>query len=325
MSIAQNQDITVAGEGPVSDTFKTEIIAGLKQTPKRIQSKFFYDERGSRLFEEITGLEEYYLTRSEIEILRKYLGEMALLIGTGAVVVEFGTGAGVKTKMLLEAIENPQAYIPIDISNEQLAEASRELSIQFPLLDIRPVCADYTSTVAIPLDGETAGKKVVFFPGSTIGNFTPEEAIGFLRQVANLAGPDGALLIGFDRNKSTKVLEDAYNDSLGITAKFNLNLIQRINREFAVNIPVENFDHFAFFNNDESRIEMHLVSRAEQTLMLDGEEIHLCEEEHIITEYSYKYSSPAFQGMLGSSRFVVQERWTDSNGYFEVCYCTTKS
>jgi L-histidine Nalpha-methyltransferase len=270
-------------------------------------------------------LEEYYLTRVEIEILQKYLSEMAAFIGTGAVVIEFGTGAGVKTKMLIEALDKPQAYIPIDISREQLAEASRGLATRFPSLDIRPVFADYTSTVPIPIDSETSGKKVVFFPGSTIGNFTPEEAVGFLRQAARLAGPDGALLIGFDRNKSPKVLEEAYNDSLGITAKFNLNLIQRINSEFAVNFPVDNFNHFAFFNDEESRIEMHLVSRIEQTLLMGGEEIHLDEGEHIITEYSYKYTSPAFQGMLGASGFVVQERWTDSKGFFEVCYCTTKS
>jgi len=329
MGIQKQRDTAIADEvddsSQASGTFKAEIIAGLKHTPKRIQSKFFYDERGSRLFEEITLLEEYYLTRVEIEILQKYLSEMAALIGPKAVVIEFGTGAGVKTRMLIEALDKPKSFIPIDISREQLNEASRELAARFPSLDIRPVCADYTSTIAIPLDSETAGKKIVFFPGSTIGNFTPEEAVGFLRQVAKLAGPDGALLIGFDRNKSTKVLEDAYNDNLGITAKFNLNLIHRINREFAVNIPVENFDHFAFFNNDESRIEMHLISRVEQTLMLGGEEIHLGAGEHIITEYSYKYSSPAFQGLLGSSGFVVQARWTDSNGYFEVCYCITKS
>jgi dimethylhistidine N-methyltransferase len=324
MSIARIEEIIAPAEPVVTDNLKSEIIAGLKQSPKRIQSKFFYDEQGSKLFEEITGLEEYYLTRVETEILQKYLGQMAVLIGPGVVVIEFGTGAGVKTKMLLEAIEAPEAFIPIDISPEQLAEASSELSKEFPLLDIRPVNADYTTAVAIPLDSKTSGKKVVFFPGSTIGNFTPEEAVGFLKQVAKLVGNDGSLLIGFDRMKDAKVLEPAYNDSRGITAEFNLNLVRRINQEFSVNIPSENFEHYAFLNNEESRIEMHLVSRVEQTIVLRGEEIHFGAGEHIVTEYSYKYSSPAFQGLLGSSGFVVQQRWTDSKGYFEVCYCTTR-
>jgi dimethylhistidine N-methyltransferase len=329
MSLSQIREGASTGEKdgrssarPDSDTVKAEIIAGLRQSPKRIQSKFFYDERGSKLFEEITRLEEYYLTRVEIEILRQHLGEMSALIGPGAIVIEFGTGAGIKTRMLLEAIETPRAYIPIDISREPLFEASQDLSLRFPSLDIRPVCADYTSTVAIPLVRESTGKKVVFFPGSTIGNFTPDEAIGFLKQVASLVGPDGGLLIGFDRTKDPHVLEAAYNDSNGVTAEFNLNLIRRINSEFSASLPKENFEHFAFFNSEESRIEMHLVSRFHQTLSLDDEAIHFDKGEHIITEYSYKYSSAAFQDILNQSGLIAQARWTDAKGYFEVCYAT---
>jgi len=313
---------------PAIDTaaadFKREVLEGLSQSPKRIPSKLFYDERGSRLFEAITRLEEYYPTRTEISILREHLPEMAALIGPNALVIEFGTGAGVKTQMLLGALDAPRAYIPIDIAREQLDHASRELAKEFPSLDIHPLWTDYTDSLTLPAVRDGAGQHVIFFPGSTIGNFEPSEAITFLRNAASLAAPRGSLLIGFDRVKDSRVLEAAYNDKLGITAQFNLHLIERIAEEFGAPISTEDFDHFAFFNSEESRIEMHLVSRVEQALTLDGEEIHLDAGEHIITEYSHKYSSPAFQELLGSSGYVVKQRWTDSKGYFEVCYSIAK-
>jgi len=305
----------------VVDTFKSEVTAGLRETPKRIPSKFFYDKRGSQLFEAITGLEEYYPTRTEISILKKYLPEMSARIGSGATIIEFGTGAGVKTKMLLESLEQPRAYIPIDISREQLALASSELAARFPHLDIHPMYADYTSEITLPIK-EDAGRIVVFFPGSTIGNFTPEEAIQFLSRSANLIGLEGSLLIGYDRVKDARVLEAAYNDSSEITAAFNRNVINRIREEFHVQIIPEDFEHFAIFNKEESRIEMHLVSRKAQVLKLGDEEIHFGQGEHIITEYSYKYTPEAFDKILTASGFKVQDRWRDEREYFEVCYAT---
>jgi dimethylhistidine N-methyltransferase len=223
--------------------------------------------------------------------------------------------------MLLDALQNPCAYIPIDISKEQLALASSDLASSFPNLNIHPVFADYTSEISLPIDS-TTGRTVVFFPGSTIGNFTPDEAIDFLRKAATLIGPEGSLLIGFDRVKDSHVLEAAYNDSLGITKEFNLNLINRIRSEFGVPISNEDFDHHAFFNKEKSRIEMHLVGKKAQTLNLDDEEISFAHGEHIVTEYSYKYTSEAFQEILSSSGFEIQDRWSDPKEYFEVCYAT---
>ncbi len=305
----------------VVDTFKSEVIAGLRESPKRIPSKFFYDAAGSRLFEAITELEEYYLTRTEISILNKNLPEMAARTGMDATIIEFGTGAGVKTKMLLDALEKPRAYIPIDISREQLASASRELASHFPTLDIHPIFADYTSEISLPIT-KGHGRNVIFFPGSTIGNFMPEEGIHFLRNAAAMIGAEGSLLIGYDRVKDARVLEAAYNDRRGVTAKFNLNLINRIRTEFGAPIAPEDFDHFAFFNQAESRIEMHLVSRDARTLKLDDEEIHFDAGEHIVTEYSYKYTPEAFTEILTASGFDIQDRWNDSQNYFEMCYAT---
>lgn len=301
------------------DTFKSEVIAGLHESPKRIPSKFFYDERGSQLFEAITELDEYYLTRTEIAILTKYLPEMAARIGPDATVIEFGTGAGVKTEMLLASLQHPRSYIPIDISREQLTIATKELTARFPYLDIHPIFGDYTSDIHLPI-AQDSGRNVIFFPGSTIGNFTPEEAIPFLRNAAKLIGSDGALLIGFDRVKDARVLEAAYNDARGVTAAFNRNLILRIQSEFNVEIAPVDFDHFAFFNKEESRIEMHLVSRDDQILKLGNDEIRLAQGEHIVTEYSYKYTPEAFSEILTASGFEMQDRWSDEKEYFEVCY-----
>jgi dimethylhistidine N-methyltransferase len=306
----------------VVDTFKSEVIAGLRETPKHIPSKFFYDERGSQLFEAITELQEYYLTRTEISILTDHLTEMAARIGPDATIIEFGTGAGVKTKMLLAALEHPCTYIPIDISREQLAIASADLTAHFPNLTIHPIFADYTSEISLPLNSDY-GQTVIFFPGSTIGNFTPEEAIEFLRKATTLIGAEGSLLIGFDIGKDARILEAAYNDSRGITAEFNLNLIHRIRTELGVPISREDFDHYAFFNKAESRIEMHLVSKKAQTLNFDGEKIVLTQGEHIITEYSYKYAPEAFEEILSKSGFEIQKKWSDPKEYFEVCYATT--
>ncbi len=304
------------------DTFKSEVIAGLRQSPKRIPSKFFYDERGSQLFEAITELPEYYLTRTEISILTEYLPEMVHLIGPDATIIEFGTGAGLKTKLLLEGLEHPHTYIPIDISPEQLKAATAHLAASFPDLEVHPIVADYTTSIELPRVS-SGGRSVVFFPGSTIGNFTPAEAVDFLQQAAKLLQHNGGLLIGFDLVKDATVLEAAYDDSRGITAEFNKNLITRINKEFGVPISPEDFDHFAYFNSAGSRVEMHLVSHAAQSLQLDGNTIELVRGEHIITEYSYKYTPEAFREILLASGFEIQARWHDAQNYFEVCYATT--
>ena len=299
--------------------FQRDVLDGLRSSPKRLASKLFYDERGSQLFEAITQLAEYYLTRTEISIFREHLPEMAALIGPDALVIEFGTGAGVKTSMLLDALERPRAYVPIDISEEQLAASSRTLAERFPAIRIVPLHADYTHPITIPAITEV-GKRVVFFPGSTIGNFEPADAVSFLKRAATLVGTGGGLLIGFDLRKDPATLEAAYNDSEGITAAFNLNMIDRIAAGFHAPISKQDFEHFAFFNEVESRIEMHLVSRRAQHVLLAGEEIYFAEGEHIITEYSYKYSPEAFGEILSASGFEIVKRWSDPKEYFEVCY-----
>ncbi len=305
-----------------NDSFKTEIIAGFFTSPKRITSKFFYDELGSSLFEKITTLPEYYLTRTEISIFERFLPEMAAAIGPKATVVEFGSGSGTKTRMLLGHLLHPRSYIPIDISRETLHRSAMELSIQFPQIEICPIHADYTEEIRLPGLRAADGRTLIFFPGSTIGNFTPPEAESFLRRAASLVGPRGALLIGFDRRKDPRILEAAYNDSEGVTAAFNLNLIRRIDDAFGIHIPAENFKHYAFFNEAKSRIEMHLVSLEDQRFSLDGNEIFFSKDEHVVTEYSYKYTSESFQMLLKAGGFEVERRWTDPKDYFEVCYAT---
>ncbi len=237
-----NHPTTIINPGarPALSSFRREVLAGLTAKPKQLPSKLFYDERGSQLFEAITRLPEYYLTRTEIAIFEAHLLEMAALIGPNALVIEFGTGAGVKTRMLLMALDQPRAYIPVDISREQLARASRRLSEQFPTLEISPVCGDYTKPITIPRFNEK-GKRMFFFPGSTIGNFMPEQAVEFLKGIAMLLGDGSGLLIGFDLVKDKSILEAAYNDAEGITAEFNLHLIERVAAAFDLPISPERF------------------------------------------------------------------------------------
>ena len=301
------------------DSFKREVLAGLHETPKRIPSKFFYDERGSELFELITTTPEYYLTRTELSILQEYLPSMAESVGSEATIVEFGTGAGVKTEMLLKALNTPRVYIPIDISKEQLRRASNELQEQFPFLTILPVFGDYTTPISLPAEANS-GNTVVFFPGSTIGNFTPKEATEFLKKASKLVDNGGGILIGYDRVKDPNILEAAYNDSEGVTAAFNLNLIRRIRKEFDAAISENDFEHYAFFNPKESRIEMHLVSKETLNVCFGSEEIHFEKGEHIITEYSYKYTPERFEEILNASGFTIEKKWNDSEHHFEVCF-----
>ena len=302
------------------ETFRQDVLEGLASSPKRLPSKLFYDEPGSQLFDEITHLPEYYLTRSEIAIFTAHLADMAARIGPDALVIEFGTGAGVKTRMLLETLEQPRAYIPIDISQVHLDQAARSLRDRFPLLDIKPLWTDYTNRLILPTVKQGSGRSVIFFPGSTIGNFEPREATDFLKKARDLIRPNGALLVGYDRTKDPTILEAAYNDVAGITAKFNLHLIERIAQEFASSLSPEDFEHLAFFNNRESRIEMHLVSRRAQHACLAGNDIYFAEGEHIITEYSYKYTHEGFQHMLTASGFALQKSWTDDAQSFEVSW-----
>jgi dimethylhistidine N-methyltransferase len=295
-----------------------EVLAGLRSSPKTLPPKLFYDEAGADLFQQICELPEYYLTRSELSILNERAGEIAHAIGPRAALIEYGSGAGQKIRLLLDALENPVAYVPVDISGEQLAGVSETIAAQYPDIEVMPVCADYTSRFDLPALPEKTRRRVAFFPGSTIGNFDPVQAASFLSRIRSLIGSSGMLVLGVDRVKAKAVLDAAYDDRAGVTAAFNLNILHRIARETGSSIDVGSFRHVAFFNEGESRIEMHLESRADQTIEIAGQPIHFTRGETIWTESSWKYSEAALQSLVSSSGFSLHRLWTDRDENFWV-------
>jgi dimethylhistidine N-methyltransferase len=306
--------------GPDEESFRDAVLAGLAREPKTLPCKFFYDERGSALFEAICAVPEYYLTRTEIAILEQYAGEIAGHIGPHGRLIELGSGASQKVRILLAALDSPAAYVPVDISRERLREAAAELAADFPGLPVIAVCADYTRPFALPpLPGPT-GKRVGFFPGSTIGNFEPDGVVRFLRNCAELLGRGGEMLIGVDLKKDPAILEAAYNDRAGINAAFNLNLLERIDRELDGDIDVARFAHRAFYNEPKGRMELYVESLAEQSATIAGREFRFAAGERIHTENSYKYAIDEFQGLAGRAGFRPVHTWTDENALFSVHY-----
>jgi dimethylhistidine N-methyltransferase len=298
------------------NAFARELAAALSVRPHSISPKYFYDAEGSRLFDRICELPEYYPTRTELGILERSIGEMAALAGEGAEIVEFGAGSLRKVRLLLQAFDRPARYLPIDISGEHLRDAAAILRAEFPGLDVQPVVGDYTQSLTLPPRG-TSGKRIGFFPGSTLGNFTPEEAEAFLRRAAtDLKG--GALLLGADLVKDPHVLHAAYNDAQGVTAAFNLNLLARANREIGTNFALSRFHHYAFYNATLQRIEMHLVSRERQTVTLAGDRHVLEEGESLHTENSYKFTVDGLRGMAVRAGFRPGPVWTDADRLFSV-------
>ncbi len=301
-----------------------EIIAGLSRTPKSIPSKFFYDELGSELFDRICELPEYYLTRTEIDIMRHYIDEIVSAIGPQASLIEFGSGASVKIRILLENIRELAAYVPVDISRDFLIGAANKIQRDFPAIEVLPVAADFTHPFDLPDPKVTPVRNVVYFPGSTIGNFSPDAADKLLRVMHQEAGDNGALLIGIDRRKDRFTLERAYNDSAGVTAEFNLNLLRHINREFGADFDLSQFRHRATYNDHANRIEMHLVSTREQSFTVSGRKFSMREGETILTEHSHKYSLEGFAEMAGRAGFQVHRVWSDPAEWFSVLYCLRK-
>jgi dimethylhistidine N-methyltransferase len=298
-------------------TIREEVLAGLRADRKRLPPKLFYDARGAALFEEITSLEEYYPTRTELKILRTRASEIAALAGPRVALIEFGSGAGVKVRLLLDALEDPVAYVPLDISGEQLERVAASLRDEYPTVDIHPVRADYTMPFDLPaFPADT--RDVAFFPGSTIGNFEPTAAAAFLRGVRKTVGVGGGLILGVDRRKPVEVLEAAYNDSSGVTAAFNLNLLTRLNREFGADFDLNKFRHKAFFNDEASRIEMHLESLDEQVVNVAGSPIHFTVGETLWTESSYKYDLPRLEALVEEAGFHINRLWTDERERFWV-------
>jgi len=307
---------------PDTGDFRKEVIAGLSQPQKTLAPKFFYDERGSQLFEAICELPEYYPTRTEIALMREKAPEMARCLGMGCVLIEYGSGSGRKTRILVEALA-PAAYVPIDIASQQLADYSAEFARAFPHIAVIAVCADYSRPFALPgLERFRERRRAIYFPGSTIGNFTMSEALAFLRNACAVAGPGGAMLVGVDLKKDPAVLHAAYNDAQGITAQFNLNLLERINRELGANINVAGFRHRAIYNAGAGRIEMHLESLRDQRVVIGDRAFTFRRGETIHTENSCKYSIAEFQELARKAGFVPQACWTDARDWFSVHYLT---
>ena len=310
---------------PGRERFLAEVLSGLRKLQKELPSKYFYDDYGSYLFERICSLEEYYIPDAEDSIMQEHISEIVELIGPNALLIEYGSGEGKKVRLLLDNLTEPAAYVPIDISQQQLLSFSGELAAEYPALELLPVCADYTSHFDIPDVSGVCNRTVVYFPGSTIGNFDPVPAKQFLEGVAQVCGRGGVLLIGVDLKKDPDVLHRAYNDKEGVTSAFNLNLLHRINRELSGDFDVESFRHYAFYNPGEGRIEMHLVSLEEQSVHLSGETIAFEKGETIWTESSYKYNLDEFAGIAGTAGFRVRHAWTDDKQWFSVQYLETIS
>ena len=312
------------------DAFRRDVLAGLARAQKSIPCKYFYDERGSALFERITETEEYYPTRTELAIMEAYVGEMAEAIGPRAVLIEYGSGSSRKTRVLLDALDpgaHPArglaAYVPIDISREHLLATADALRTAYSALPVLPVAADYTADFDLP-DLPSHAKRVVYFPGSTIGNFDRAQAANFLDHVAEVACDTertcGGLLIGVDLIKDRATLEAAYDDAAGVTTAFNLNLLDRINRELGGTFDTDAFRHRAVWNDEAERIETYLVSRRDQTARVDGVPFHFAEGEAVHTENSHKYTVESFARFAAEAGFVLRRHWTDADDLFSVLY-----
>ena len=297
------------------------IVAGLRQSRKSISSKYFYDEAGSKLFEDITRLPEYYLTNTELAIMETCVEEIAELAGPQASLIEFGSGSSLKTRLVLRHLHSPAVYVPVDISAEHLLDSQHSIQADFPDVEVIPVIADFTHPFDLPNPSTSPLRNIVYFPGSTIGNFERDGAIELLKVMYQEAGTDGALVIGVDLQKDPAVLHAAYNDSAGVTARFNLNMLNHLNREFGANFVPDLFTHRATYDSESGRIVMELVSTKKQDVLIGDARIHFDEGEAITTEYSHKYTLDGFEAMVAAAGFSVAKVWTDPKQWFGVHYC----
>ena len=304
---------------PETEDILAEITEGMLKPQKELPSKLFYDKTGSALFDQITNLEEYYLTRTEVAIMNDKIEHIAETLGEDCLLIELGSGSSKKIRLLLENLKNPAAYIPIDISEEHLLSSAKTLARDYPELRIMPVYADYTKSFNIPKLNFPYSKIVIYYPGSTIGNFSPDEAYEFLKRISIIGGRDSGLLIGVDLVKDEQILHNAYNDAAGVTADFNLNILRRINTEIGSNFKLDEWGHNAFFNSEESRIEMHLESKSDQHVQINGTRVRVEKGESILTEYSYKYTIEAFKELV-SDFYRVESVWTDRDNLFSIQY-----
>jgi dimethylhistidine N-methyltransferase len=294
------------------------VISGLHKYPKEISPVWLYDERGSQLFDMICELPEYYPTRTELAIMANYGYEIAQAVGPGAAVIEFGSGTSLKTRLLLDHLEDPAWYVPIDIARIHLLEAAGAIARDYPSLSVVPICADFTKPLVLPQRMQGSARRVVYFPGSTLGNFESQAAQDLLKSVRQLIGNQGALLIGIDLKKDMSILERAYNDSAGVTAKFNINALKHLNRTLHADFPINGFEHKAVWVEEFSRIEMRLVSKRDIRVHIGGEQIAIKRGEYLRTECCHKYTLESFAELAATAGLQVRQLWSDSNANFTV-------
>ncbi|MFC1758326.1 L-histidine N(alpha)-methyltransferase [Planctomycetota bacterium] len=309
-----------ASPNSVVDAFLSDVLSGLSQSPKTLPCKYLYDERGSELFEQICELDEYYPTRTELQIVEQNVQSITYQIDKQVMLVEYGSGSSVKTRLILDALTEPVAYVPVDISEEHLLKTAEQLRSAYPDIEILPLVADFTKPFALPKCAREYSHVALYFPGSTIGNFTPAAAGELLEIMSAVLGPQGGLLIGIDLQKDVSVIEAAYNDSAGVTAEFNLNLLTRINSELGGTFDVEQFEHKAVYNADLHRMEISIVSLCEQRVRIGDVEFAFRRNEEILTEYSHKYSVKGFADFAEAYGFSLHQQWTDERNYFAVLH-----
>lgn len=314
----RKRDVLLQDLEPAATKMQADVMAGLRRQPKSLPSQYLYDALGAQLFEQICELPEYYPTRTEAAIMHDNMAAIAKCIGPDALVIEPGSGDGRKSKLLLAGLAHPAGYMPIDISRTQLIGLANEVSGLFPELEVIPVCADFTDHPNLPQIEFTARRNIVFLPGSTIGNFHPDAAEDLLRQMQELAGTDGGILIGVDLAKSAKILEPAYDDARGISRDFARNYLTRLNRELGADFDLGQFDYEAPYNQSQKRIEMSLISRRDQTVHIGDEQVHFAQGERVLTEHSYKYDLQDLAKMGAGAGLRVVQVWTDAKQLFSV-------
>ena len=323
MNFADESTTGLVDHTPTVDAFLNDVLDGLSGPEKTLPCKYFYDARGSQLFDQICELEEYYLTRTELAILEENVADIAAALGPRAMVIEPGSGSSLKTRLLLDHLNEPAAYVPVDISRDHLIEAAAELNKRYPDLEVCPVSADFTEPFGLPVPERTPQRCAVYFPGSTIGNFDPDGAVALLQQFAELSGDAGSLVIGIDLQKDANVLEAAYDDAAGVTAAFNLNILDRINQQLDADFDLDNFRHRAIYNAGAGRIEMYLESLRAHAVTIGDDAVPFREGECICTEYSHKYTVDGFAQLAEAAGFRLAHQWLDEREYFAVLLLET--
>lgn len=303
-----------------SGVFLDDVIHGLSKPQKSLACKYLYDERGSELFDAICDTPEYYPTRTELSIMERNAASIAYQLGRGVMLVEYGSGSSIKTRILLDSLTEPVAYVPVDISEEHILRTADALQAAYAKIEILPVVADFTEPFTLPESQREPSHVALYFPGSTIGNFTPEAAGSLLRSMSTMLGEQGGLLIGIDLQKDVNVIEAAYNDKAGVTAEFNLNLLARINSELDADFDLANFEHIAIYNPEEHRVEISIGSLCDQQVAIAGTSFGFFKGEEILTEYSHKYTVEGFSEFAAHFGFSLHKHWTDDRNYFALLH-----